>query len=257
MTDSDGLEVVALDDRPDLADRMWAVGPSIWPAFMMEDPVGNHYYGRVTSDFPHTCLLVLDGADVVARAFWIPFARDGLAWEDLPERGWDAIIERGVADHDEGRTPDAASALEIGIVPDHRGRGLSGFVLGAMRRVVRRRGLLDLVAPVRPSGKPRHPFEPMDDYLARTTDEGLPHDPWLRVHVRAGGRMVKVAPSSMRIAGTVAQWEAWTGRSVVGDGPVVVDGALVPLQVDRAQDRCVYVEPNVWLHHDLRDVPVV
>ncbi len=153
MIDAGGLDVVTLAERPDLTDRMWAVGPSIWPAFMLEDPVANHYYGRVTADFAHTCLLVFDGDELVVRAFWIPFARDGLAVEDLPDRGWDAIVERGVAAHDAGRTPDAASALEIGIVPTHRGRGLSGLTLQAMRREVRRCGLLDLVAPVRPSGK--------------------------------------------------------------------------------------------------------
>ncbi len=60
----------------------------------------------------------------------------------------------------------------------------------------------------------------------------------------------------MRIEDTVAQWEAWTGTDIVGDGPVVVDGALVPVQVDRALDRCVYVEPNVWVHHDLRGLEV-
>lgn len=254
MTAVRDLDVATLDQRPDLVDAMWALGPQVWPAFMMEDPVGNLYYGRVTTDFADTCLLVLDGDEVVARAFWIPFARDGLVWDDLPGRGWDAIIERGVADHDAGRTADAASALEIGIVPDHRGRSLSRFVLDAMRGVLRDRGVRDLVAPVRPSAKHVYPHVPMSDYLSRTTNDGLPHDPWLRTHVRAGGRIVKVAAESMRIEATVAQWESWAGESMVGDGPVVVEGALVPVEVDRDSDRVVYVEPNVWIHHALRPV---
>jgi hypothetical protein len=31
---------------------------------------------------------------------------------------------------------------------------------------------------------------------------------------------------------------------------VVPDG-LVPVQVDRDRDLGLYVEPNVWVHHDL------
>lgn len=248
----DELLVVTLADRPDLAGTMWDLGPQIWPAFMMEDPIGNLYYGRVADDLADTCLLLLDGGEVVARAFFIPFVWDG---GELPDRGWDAVIERGVADHDAGRSPNAASALEIGIPPAHRGRGLSRVVLDAMLRAVRDRGLEDLFAPVRPSGKHLVPHQSMEDYLARTTDEGLPADPWVRVHVRAGGRILKVAPTSMRIGAAIAQWESWTGSSLDGDGSVIVDRALVPLEVDRTTDRAVYVEPNVWIHHDLRALP--
>lgn len=43
-------------------------------------------------------------------------------------------------------------------------------------------------------------------------------------------------------------------RSPADDG--LVTGALVPVQVDRGQDRAVSVEPTVWVHHDLRDAPV-
>ena len=44
------------------------------------------------------------------------------------------------------------------------------------------------------------------------------------------------------------------GRTLDGDGPVLVEGALVPVRVDRDADRVTYVEPNVWVHHDLRDL---
>ena len=40
----------------------------------------------------------------------------------------------------------------------------------------------------------------MAEYIARTIPEGLPADPWLRVHARAGGQIVKVAPSGMVVA---------------------------------------------------------
>jgi hypothetical protein len=82
-------------------------------------------------------------------------------------------------------------------------------------------------------------------------DDGLPADAWLRIHVRAGARIVKVAPRSMTIPGTLAEWRDWTGLPFDTPGPVVVPGALVPVHCDPAQDMAVYVEPNVWVWHEL------
>lgn len=66
-------------------------------------------------------------------------------------------------------------------------------MLDAMRRTVARMGFSDLVAPVRPNGKPDVPDEPIAEYAFRTREDELPVDPWLRVHVRAGGRSVNHA----------------------------------------------------------------
>lgn len=91
----------------------------------------------------------------------------------------------------------------------------------------------------------------MSEYATRTGADGLPHDPWLRVHARMGGEIIRVCPASMTIAGAVADWRAWTGLPLDEDGPVEVPGALSPIWVDRSGDRAVYVEPNVWVRHRL------
>lgn len=83
-------------------------------------------------------------------------------------------------------------------------------------------------------------------------EDGLPADPWLRVHARLGGRIIGVAPLSMVIPGTLAQWREWTGLPFEVDGLVEVEGGLAPVHVDVANDHGVYIEPNVWVHHDLR-----
>jgi hypothetical protein len=81
--------------------------------------------------------------------------------------------------------------------------------------------------------------------------EGVPSDPWLRVHIRAGAEIVKVAPRSMVIAGTIAEWQQWTGLSFSYSGEAVAPGALCPIHVSLEQDHAVYVEPNIWLHYRL------
>lgn len=75
------------------------------------------------------------------------------------------------------------------------------------------------------------------------------YDAWLRVHVRAGGRILKVCPQSMIIPGTLAQWREWTGLPFDTDGPVIVQGALSPVLVSLSQNVAVYAEPNVWVEH--------
>lgn len=152
-----------------------------------------------------------------------------------------------------GRNRTALSALEITLLPSHRGQGNSEFVLRAMADHARALGYRDLFAPVRPTLKHLEPFTPIDEYAYRERADGLPFDPWLRVHVRAGGRIVKVAPTSMVIAGTLADWTRWTGLAFGSSGQQVVPGALVPVHVSLEQNHGVYVEPNVWVHHGVTD----
>jgi hypothetical protein len=60
----------------------------------------------------------------------------------------------------------------------------------------------------------------------------------------------------MTMGGTVAQWEAWTGVALPGSGDFVLPDLLAPLRVDHAADRCIYVEPNVWMEHGIEPMAV-
>jgi hypothetical protein len=61
----------------------------------------------------------------------------------------------------------------------------------------------------------------------------------------------RIAPRSMTIPGTLAEWRGWTGLPFDTTGPVYVPQALTPVHCDVAQDHAVYVEPNVWVRHRL------
>jgi hypothetical protein len=67
-----------------------------------------------------------------------------------------------------------------------------------------------LIIPIRPSEKHKYPLASMDDYIAWKNEDGLPFDAWLRVHARAGGKVIKVCHESKTIRGSRAEWEAWT-----------------------------------------------
>ncbi|MBO0803326.1 MAG: hypothetical protein J2P25_09675 [Nocardiopsaceae bacterium] len=47
------------------------------------------------------------------------------------------------------------------------------------------------------------------------------------------------------------EWRSWTGLPFDKPGPVAVPGALVPVQCSVEHDYAVYVEPAVWVHHQL------
>lgn len=249
------LALVPLRGRDDLIAQVFAPAfRALWPAFMLHDPAADLYF-----EAPHfeacldTAFAVVEPARpglAVGRAFAVPFASESVPGrEALPDGGWDQVIRWAAADRALGRAPDALSALEITLLPTHRGRGGSAVVLDALRARARALGLRHMVAPVRPTGKAAEPWTPMRDYAQRTDEAGLPADPWLRVHIRAGGRIEKVAPASMVIAGTLADWRGWTGLPFDASGPVAVPGALVPVHAAVEHDHAAYVEPNVWVRH--------
>jgi len=247
--------IVTLADRPDLIDAVRSL-PNTWPEFMLQGPIGNVFFGRLFDTFAAAQLVALDADGAIAgKLHSVPFAWRGDD-DDLPDRGWDAILERAFADHGRAARPTAVSLIEARLVAGQRGRGLSYALIEAARRNVLRLGLSDLFGPVRPTGKADEPDTPTAEYAARTRDDGLPVDPWLRVHVRLGARIVKVCPVSMVVPGTLADWRSWTGLPFDRSGPCHVPEALVPVDVCVEHDHAVYVEPNVWVHHRIPGDPL-
>jgi len=88
---------------------------------------------------------------------------------------------------------------------------------------------------VRPHQKHLRPHTSMREYISEMRADGLPADPWLRIHLRAGGRVVKIAPYSMTIIGSIANWFTWTGATLDQSGEVAVAGGLAPLIVSLEQ----------------------
>jgi hypothetical protein len=124
-------------------------------------------------------------------------------------------------------------------------------MLSAMRDNARAHGFSEVVAPVRPSAKHLEPHTPIQEYAYRVRHDGLPYDPWLRVHARAGGVVHAVAPASMTVSGSLEQWRRWTGLPFDTQGDIEVPGALVPVRCEPERGYAVYVEPNVWMRHAL------
>ncbi len=245
-------------DDPALADAIQALIERVWPAYIQGTwPAGIYTeldWMGVYTRWPGFQFGIFDAVDgrLLAGGNAAPLAYTGdLA--ALPDEGWDWALHTAATQAAAGVAPTLLCALSITVEPAVQGRGLSRVMVRAMRSLAAAAGFSHLIAPVRPTLKPRYPLIPIQDYLRWTTTEGLPFDPWLRTHVRAGGVILKACPRSMSLQGDVAGWERWTGLALPGSGHYVVPELLAPLQVLRDADRGLYVEPNVWVAHTLHE----
>jgi hypothetical protein len=218
--------------------------------FLEHDGAVAQFWPRLNASFPENQFCLIDEGTGIAAGIGksITLAFDG-TWADLPTEGLDWAVEKGFADRAAGRTPNLMSALYIEIAETHRGQHLSAQMLAAMREIARSQGFQTLIAPVRPSLKSRYLLIDIQTYLAWTTPEGLPFDPWLRVHARSGGHVLHPCPRAMVVKGTRAQWAEWTGMAVPGDGDYIIPYGLVPVRV--RGDLGEYIEPGVWVLHEI------
>ena len=251
MTDGPGeLRLVTLAERPDLRDALEDLAGNAWPVFMLQDPVAHRLWHHLPEDFAAWQIVLLDAEDrIVVGGNSAPLAWDGT--DDGLPAGWDDQFEQTVADLRAGVVPNTLGALQIVVAADRQGEGLAGRMVDAFRERARAAGFGAVIACVRPTDKHRHPLIPIEAYATWTRADGLPFDAWIRLHVRLGGRVVRAAPESMTIDGTVAEWERWTGLDFPESGERVVPFATNPVIVDREANRVVYHDANVWIVHDL------
>jgi len=247
-----GHTLISIGERPDLERPAGMLNGSVWPEFMFHDGVVQANWHHLFEDFSDTqcCLFDADG-ELVATLNSAPIAWDGT--DDGLPLGWDDQMLRTVAGLLPGALPaDTLGALQIVVRPDRQGQGYAGIMVAAMRAMARSRGYRAVIACVRPTHKERYPLTLIERYAFWTREDGLPVDPWIRLHARLGGRIVRGVPASMTMRGTVAEWREWTGLAMPDSGLYLPAGAAAPVQIDVAADEGVYCDPNVWMVHDLR-----
>jgi hypothetical protein len=240
------VEVFTAAERPDIWEAARTLFRDVWPEYNNHGNDTPAYFGALFPEHAAFQILVVerDTGQVVARGRSIPFRWDG-SEDDLP-RGIDAVGLRAI---ERGRRPTALSALAAEVDVAHQGKGLSGLIIKSMAAAARAGGLGSLVAPVRPSWKDRYPLTPIDRYAEWTRVDGLPFDPWLRVHARLGAVIIRPEPESLRIEAPITEWERWTEMVFPEDGAYVFPRGLAPLSV--RHEVGLYWEPNVWVLHKL------
>jgi GNAT superfamily N-acetyltransferase len=235
-------------ERPELS-RRGPASADIWPEYNLHGDAFDDWWDPLLDELPEFqfALYDEDGGAVLAEGHTGPLTWNGDDAE-LPT-GIDDALEMAVAARRAGEPVDTLCAFAAEVAPDARRRGVAADLLQGMSELARRNGLRRLIAPVRPSWKERYPLAPIERYVTWRRDDGELLDPWMRLHERLGARVATPLPESMRISGTVAEWESWTGLAFPESGAYTFPHGLAPVAIDRDDDRGLYFEPNVWMVH--------
>jgi hypothetical protein len=235
------------EERPDLAER----GPDsadVWPEYNLHGDAFDDWWEPLLDAAQFQFALYDEETDtVLAEGHTGPLAWNG---DDasLPD-GIDAALEQAVTARRDKRPVDTLCAFAAEVAPAARERGLAADLLRGMSALAARHRLKRLIAPVRPSWKERYPLAPIERYVAWRREDGQLLDPWMRLHERLGARVATPLPRSLRISGSVGDWESWTGQAFPESGEYTFPHGLAPVTIDRERDLGLYWEPNVWLVH--------
>ncbi len=243
-----GVRHITLADEPRYIDD-GVPDVEVWPEYNLHGDVTTRVWWRLTEDLPRFQFVLVDDAtgELLAEAHTIPCWWDGR--DEGLGPGIDATLDAAFERLDAGLEPNTLCAVAAEIPPRSRGRGLARVILETMGEIAADAGLAHLIAPVRPSWKDRYPITPIERYVTWRRDDGQLFDPWLRVHEALGARIGPCIPHSLRITGTVGEWETWTGMVFPETSEYVFPHGLAPVTIDRAADVGHYFEPNVWMIH--------
>jgi GNAT superfamily N-acetyltransferase len=245
------MHAIRYSERPELWRDTAAITREVWPEYNLHSEDPHDHWGRLFDEFPQFQFVLYEEEprEVLAEGHTVP-----CVWDGTPQGlgdGIQAMLAAAFQARADGREATALCVLAAEIRPRFQGRGLASRMLDVTADLGRDAGFGHLIAPVRPSFKDRYPITPIGRYVGWTRGDGEPFDPWIRIHTRRGGQIVKAIPHSMRIAGTVAEWEEWTGMQFPGDGLYTFPAGLAPVEIDHGRDRGTYWEPNVWIVHSL------
>lgn len=228
-----------------------SLGAEVWPEFMQHDETVNKNWPNLYTDFLHYQFALAAGNDIVAIANAVP-----LHWRKpfaaLPDSGLDWAMKKANTDFKCGLKANVLVGIEILINEKYQGRGISFEMMKIMKDIAKTNGIKNIALPVRPTQKCNFPLIPIADYLNWLNKDGLPFDPWLRVHIKIGGEIAGICQRSMDISGSVSDWEDWTGLIFPGSGDFIIDKALVPVHIDKRKNIGRYIEPNVWIVHEIK-----
>lgn len=238
------MTIEALSENKDLLEIIFDLHSKPWPEFLSHDETVATYWRPLFGQFPDFQILCRLNEQYAAVGNAAPMYWNGKT-DSLPS-GFDQALQVIMTST---QTPNTLCGLAVVVAQPYHGRNISTFMLKSLMALAAKHGFKRLVLPVRPTLKARHPTIPMDQYITWQKDNE-PFDPWLRIHARLGGRVLKVAHDSMVVTGTVAQWEEWTGLRFSKTKRYAVPGALDLVAIDLEQNSGTYREPNVWVAHD-------
>jgi len=237
-----------LTERPDLRGAVDRLVAENMPPFLTWASPGNWRWHRLYSRLAaYQVVVVGPGDELLAAMHSVPLSWNGdLA--GLPG-GYDDAVVSATAD-DAGDDANVTCLLSISIARDRRKGGLAERLIAEAKTRARARGHVAVLGPLRPTRKAEFPDVPMAEYLQWRDARGEVFDPWLRLHLELGARILRVAERSLVVRQPASRWEGLTGRGAMEPGAHRIEGALALVTIG-ADGVGEYAEPNIWISHDL------
>lgn len=243
-------EVVTFKERPDLYDLQQNICGKAFPEFLYYSEIAAKTWEKMITYYKEYQLLFLHDGKIVCVFNCMPMNLD-ITDEELPEEAFNWGLEKGIKDFEDGKEINAALGVQIIIPSEYQGKGISSIAVVEIKKICAQKGIKKLIIPIRPTLKSKYPINDMDNYINWKNVKGLPFDPWLRVHVKQKGKIIRTCKSAVEIKGTIKQWEGWTNMKFPESGWYVVKGALCPIKIDTEKNLGIYIEPNVWVSHEI------
>ncbi|MCL9662958.1 amino acid adenylation domain-containing protein [Paenibacillus hunanensis] len=250
LEEQHGLAWFNLAQMPQLIEGMNTLHRQSWPEYFIGDAIMLEHWPKLFGQFAdyQFALLQKDG-QIAAIGNTVPIYWDGTS-EHLPA-GWDDGLLRAVQPANQKQQPNTLLVLAGVVDEQQQGKGLSSILLEAFKHTALAQQLQHIVIPVRPTGKPNYPDHSFEQYCDLQREDGLPVDPWLRTHIRAGGNILGIASKSQMVTGSIADWEKWTGVSFEASGLYNTKVTLQPVEIDVEQNQGIYCDPSIWVEHFL------
>lgn len=241
------LKILSRADSAELNKAASSIEQAAWNELGYLNYTRAHYeyYSELLDTYPEfqLCLVDEETGYPVAVANSVPFFCSGP--EDLPAEGWDWVVE--TAARRKNGDVNMLGALAVSVPAVHRSKGYARIMIRALLALAEEKKFNGVVVPVRPTGKVRHPWVPIAEYMAWTDESGRPYDPWLRSHMSSGGRIVGPCERSMVVREPLGFWENWSNKRFEESGRYTLKGGIAPVAIDLDHQIGTYEEPNVWV----------
>ena len=240
--------VVTWGERFDLYPEADEILCSAWPEFMLNNKPVNDKWEAFVEQFKDIQLMLMNENEILA-IINTQTIRIDMPLQQLPDEGWEWGFLTALENKAAGIEPNYLLGFQVVVNPNHQGKGLAQTAVLEMQSLSKRLGLQGVLIALRPNLKAKFPLLSMEDYLRCKTPNGESYDPWIRIHERLGGELIRICPKAYSIEGTVKEWQQWTQQEFPCSGEYLVEGGLNPIQIDLDSDHGKYTEPNVWLIH--------
>jgi GNAT superfamily N-acetyltransferase len=202
-----------VQSQPAMADRLAAIQAACFPTLNAAERMRAEHYLSHMAVFPEGQHAVVERATGVVVACSTDF-RTRVDFAHYQHRYMDAVADNWLTGHQ----PDGdwLYGADIGVHPDHRGRGLSNLLYDAQHDLARRLGLRGRVAGALPAGYGRvADAMPIEAYVGAVV-RGERTDPVLSAQLRRGYEVYGIIPDYLDdpACGNYGVFVVWRTRGI-------------------------------------------